>query len=76
MGVKAKGSKSGYTTGVCGHGIGYDGEKIRRTSHVKANSIGYNSFCWNGSQQKVLRSRNNVNPNNRQPKYYSPNQDS
>lgn len=75
MGAKSKRSKSFNAEGLRGNGSCNDAERGRTTFDNTPPKIGHNTFCWNGSKQKVLRSRNNVDPNNRQQKYYTPNQD-
>jgi len=75
MGVKSKRGKSFNAKTICGDGSRNDAKRSRTAFDNTPAKIGHNTFCWNGSKQKVLRSRNNVDPNNRQQKYYTPNQD-
>lgn len=76
MGIKAERGKSVNAERLCGNGSCNDAEKCGRTFNDKAFKVGHNTFCGNGGKQKILRSRNNVDPGNRQPKYNTPNQNS
>lgn len=76
MGIKTERGKSFNTARVLGYGGCDDGKRCGSAFSNKNPKIRYNSFFGNGGQQKVLRARNNVDPNRRQPKYNITNQNS
>lgn len=74
MGAKSKRSKGFNAERLFGNGSGNDAEGSGGISCSKINKVRYNSSGRIWGKQKLLRSRNNVDPNNRQQKYCSPNQ--